>query len=35
MVYAFIQRLVRDQSGNGAFWVAPVIMASTTLLALS
>ena len=35
MVFAFIQRLVRDRSGNGAFWVAPALMAGATVLTLA
>ena len=34
MVFAFIQRLVREQSGLATVWVAPLTLASATLLAL-
>ena len=34
MVFAFIQRLVREQSGLATVWLAPLTLASATLLAL-
>jgi hypothetical protein len=34
MVFAFIQRLLREQSGLATAWLAPLALASATLLAL-
>jgi hypothetical protein len=34
MVFAFIQRLLREQSGLATAWLAPLTLASATLLAL-